>query len=220
MRVEDLDTARCKTEYIDSLFRDFEWLGLTWEGQVVYQSRRNDLYEEAFNCLVKQDLVYPCYCSRADLHAASAPHSGEEVIYPGTCRNLTEKERISKGRFKDPSFRIKVNEATYSFKDYFQGSHSGSLPKESGDFIIRRSDGIFAYQLAVVCDDEEMGITSVVRGCDLLVYIFVKNLGFLILNMGTFLSLSMLMVDVLQNEQMISASSFSEKNQSFPRVFF
>lgn len=169
MRVEDLDTARCKTEYIDSLFRDFEWLGLTWEGEVVYQSRRNDLYEEAFNCLVKQDLVYPCYCSRADLHAASAPHSGEEVIYPGTCRNLTEKERISKGRFKDPSFRIKVTEATYSFKDYFQGSHSGSLPKESGDFIIRRSDGIFAYQLAVVCDDEEMGITSVVRGCDLLV---------------------------------------------------
>lgn len=82
MRVEDLDTARCKTEYIESLFRDFEWLGLTWEGEVVYQSRRNDLYEEAFNCLVQQDLVYPCYCSRADLHAASAPHSGEEVIYP------------------------------------------------------------------------------------------------------------------------------------------
>ena len=106
MRVEDLDTARCKTEYIESLFRDFEWLGLTWEGEVVYQSRRNDLYKEAFNCLVQQDLVYPCYCSRADLHAASAPHSGEEVIYPGTCRNLTEKERISKGRFKDPSFRI------------------------------------------------------------------------------------------------------------------
>ena len=158
MRVEDLDTARCKTEYIESLFRDFEWLGLTWEGEVVYQSRRNDLYKEAFNCLVQQDLVYPCYCSRADLHAASAPHSGEEVIYPGTCRNLTEKERISKGRFKDPSFRIKVNEATYSFKDYFQGSYSGSLPKESGDFIIRRSDGIFAYQLAVVCDDEEMGL--------------------------------------------------------------
>ena len=168
MRVEDLDKARCKPELIDTLFRDFEWLGFTWDGEVVYQSKRDEVYEAAFERLSEQGLVYPCFCSRADLHSASAPHAGDVLVYPGTCRNLSEEERAKKAKFKNPSFRIQVTDENISFIDFFQGYYSASLTRDIGDFIIRRSDGLFAYQLAVVCDDAEMGITSVVRGCDLL----------------------------------------------------
>ncbi len=168
MRVEDLDKARCKPELIAALFRDLEWLGFTWEGEVIYQSKRDEVYEAAFERLIEQDLVYPCFCSRADLHSASAPHSGEALVYPGTCRNLSTEERKSKARLKDPSFRLRVTDEDISFNDSFQGYYSANVAKDIGDFIVRRSDSVFAYQLAVVCDDADMGITSVVRGYDLL----------------------------------------------------
>lgn len=168
MRVEDIDTARCKTSFIDGMFRDFEWLGFDWEGPAVYQSKRTDAYEEAFQELSSKEIVYPCFCSRADLHAASAPHQGEEIIYPGTCRNLSLDEQRKRLQVKDPSYRIKVSSSLFSFEDLFQGYCEFNLASISGDFVVRRSDGVFAYQLAVVVDDAYMGVNSVVRGVDLL----------------------------------------------------
>lgn len=168
MRVEDIDTARCKTSFNDGMFRDFEWLGFDWKGPAVYQSKRTDAYEEAFQELSSKKLVYPCFCSRADLHAASAPHQGEEIIYPGTCRNLSLDEQRKRFETKDPSYRIKVPSTLFSFEDLFQRHCEFNLSTMSGDFVIRRSDGVFAYQLAVVVDDAYMGVNSVVRGVDLL----------------------------------------------------
>ena len=168
MRVEDIDTARCKSQYIDSLFKDFEWLGFSWDGEVVYQSKRLDAYEEAFSLLQHDDRLYQCFCSRADIHAASAPHEGEEIIYPGTCRNLSHDELVKRSSLKSPSYRIKVPSTLFCFDDLFQGQCSFDLSSMSGDFVVRRSDDVFAYQLAVVIDDAAMGVTSVVRGLDLL----------------------------------------------------
>lgn len=168
MRVEDIDTVRCKASFIDTLFRDFEWLGFDWEGPVVFQSKRTEAYKDAFHELLAKNLVYPCFCSRADLHAASAPHQGEEIIYPGTCRNLSPDEQRKRFEVKDASYRIKVSSSLFSFEDLFQGYGEFNLATMSGDFVVRRSDGVFAYQLAVAVDDAYMGVNSVVRGVDLL----------------------------------------------------
>lgn len=167
LRIEDLDTARSKQQYIDAVFRDLDAFGFEWDGNPVYQSDRTEAYEAAETALHAQDLLYPCYCSRADLHAANAPHFGEEVVYPGTCRALSEKERLEKNAVRNPSTRIVVPDSPIRFVDAFRGEQSFSLAECSGDFVIRRSDGVFAYQLAVVVDDAWMGVTSVVRGCDL-----------------------------------------------------
>lgn len=168
MRIEDLDPARSKQNYIDSILFDLDWLGFTWEGDIVRQSARTPFYQAAFESLESQGVIYPCYCSRADLHAASAPHQGDEFIYPGTCRNLSGDERRRRALHKDPAFRITVPQRTYGFIDLFQGECEFNIEECSGDFIVKRSDGVFSYQLAVVVDDALMGITSVVRGVDLL----------------------------------------------------
>lgn len=168
MRIEDLDPARSKQSYIDSILFDLDWLGFTWEGDIVQQSTRTPLYQAAFESLETQGIIYPCYCSRADLHAASAPHRGDEFIYPGTCRNLSDDERRRRALHKEPAYRIVVPQREYSINDHFQGECKFKIHECGGDFIVKRSDGVFAYQLAVVIDDALMGITSVVRGIDLL----------------------------------------------------
>lgn len=168
LRIEDLDRQRSKAEYIDAVQRDFERLGLYWDEGPYFQSDRDEVYQEAFEHLAASQLVYPCYCTRADLHAASAPHFGEKMVYPGTCRNLTQEQRAEKERVRPPAQRLAVAEATYSFVDMVQGPYAQYLPDDCGDFLIRRSDGAFAYQLAVVVDDAEQGVNSVVRGMDLL----------------------------------------------------
>lgn len=168
MRIEDLDPARTKQEYADSIMRDLTSLGFEWEGEVVYQSKRTQAYEDALEVLRAKDLIYPCFCSRADLHAADAPHFGDEVVYQGTCRNLSTTERRERAQTRPPAQRVRVEDAPISFTDSFQGEQSFNLAQSSGDFIVQRSDGVFAYQLAVVVDDAAMGITSVVRGADLL----------------------------------------------------
>lgn len=168
LRVEDLDSSRCKPQLVQIMLKDMEWLGLPWAGEIIYQSRRTELYDNAFHKLDDQGLIYPCFCSRADLRSASAPHFGEEYIYPGTCRQLTEIERKERLKDKSPSFRIKVPVRSYMFNDLFQGIQEYDLSKTCGDFIVRRGDGVYAYQLAVVVDDADMGITSVSRGVDLL----------------------------------------------------
>lgn len=163
LRIEDLDPDRSKPEYIDFLRRDLEWLGLDWDEEMPLQSTRNDIYQTYFDRLD----TYPCYCSRSELHAASAPHvSDGKWIYAGTCRNLTPEERAAKGR--TPAWRVRVPEETVRFTDGVFGKYTENLASDCGDFILRRSDGVFAYQLAVVCDDALGGVTDVVRGCDLL----------------------------------------------------
>lgn len=165
LRIEDLDPDRCREEYALQLMEDLRWLGLDWDEEQMWQSRRSEAYAEAFAALGEK--IYPCYCSRAELHAASAPHASDgRVLYAGTCRNLTDAERAAKK--KAPAWRLMVPDAAYGFRDGLQGYYEENLAKACGDFIVRRADGVYAYQLAVVVDDAAGGVTEVVRGCDLL----------------------------------------------------
>lgn len=168
LRIEDLDRQRSKRCYIDQVQRDFQLLGLTWDEGPYYQSDRNEAYESAFKTLGLTNGLYPCFCTRADLHAASAPHQGETFVYPGTCRMLSAAERAEKARKKDPAVRIKVLHERFGVVDELQGEYSEVLDTDCGDFVIRRADSSFAYQLAVVVDDAAQGVNSVVRGLDLL----------------------------------------------------
>lgn len=168
LRIEDLDRDRSKAEYISAVQRDFELLGLTWDQGPFFQHDRDEAYLEAFSDLERKGLVYPCFCTRADLHAASAPHRGEKFVYPGTCRGLTAEQISEKSLRRAPAQRLRVPDAAYSFEDMVQGRYEQNLAHDCGDFLIRRSDQAFAYQLAVVVDDAAQGVTSIVRGVDLL----------------------------------------------------
>ncbi len=167
LRIEDLDPDRCRPEYAETLKDDLRWLGLLWDREQTPQSRRTEAYAEAFGWLEQQGLVYPCFCSRGELHAASAPHASDgRLLYAGTCKHLSPAQRAEKT--KAPAWRLSVPDKVYGFTDGLQGEFSENLAEECGDFIIRRADGVYAYQLAVVTDDAEGGITQVVRGMDLL----------------------------------------------------
>ena len=168
LRIEDLDAQRSKQDYADQIMRDFESLGLTWDKGPYYQHGREEAYESAYKALATSNGIYPCFCTRADLHAASAPHRGEKLVYPGTCRRLTQAEVSSRMEERSPAYRIAVPDRCYSLNDLVQGDYSQNLVEDCGDFVIRRSDGAYAYQLAVVVDDAEQGVNCVVRGMDLL----------------------------------------------------
>ena len=169
LRLEDLDPDRCRQEYCDQVMRDLEWLGLDWDGEPVYQSRRTEAYAAAFRELERQGLVYPCYCTRAERLASSAPHRSDGItVYDGRCRSLTAPEREKLEKTRRPAWRAAVGEKSISFCDMLCGKYEEDLKMDCGDFILRRSDGVYAYQLAVVVDDAEMGVTQVVRGSDLL----------------------------------------------------
>ena len=177
LRIEDLDTARCPQRYALQMMEDLHWLGLDWdEGPEVggsngpyFQSQRTDYYQAALKRLEAQGLVYPCFCTRAELHAASAPHREDgQVIYPGTCRDLTAAQIAERSLRRAPALRLRVAEEEIGFTDGHLGAVRENLARSCGDFLLRRSDGMFAYQLAVVVDDAAMGITEVVRGADLL----------------------------------------------------
>ena len=179
LRIEDLDTARCPRRYAEQMIEDLRWLGLLWdEGPDVggpdgpyFQSERTALYQAALERLEEQGWVYPCFCTRAELHAASAPHREDgQVIYPGTCRDLTPAQAAAKAREtgRSPALRIRVPDRETAFTDGHMGRYEENLARDCGDFLLRRSDGMFAYQLAVVVDDAAMGVTEVVRGADLL----------------------------------------------------
>lgn len=167
LRIEDLDPDRCRPEFAEQVKRDLGWLGLDWDVEQTPQSRRGEAYRLQFEKLETLGLIYPCYCTRGELHAASAPHASDgNPVYAGTCRNLTPTERAAKT--KTPCWRILVPDEIISFTDGLQGSFSENLAKSCGDFIVRRADGVYAYQLAVTTDDAAAGVTQVVRGCDLL----------------------------------------------------
>ena len=176
LRMEDLDPDRCKPTYLTQLADDLTWLGLDWDlgwrpGETTYcQSHRTAQYQAAFDRLADRGLVYPCFCSRKELLAASAPHASDGArVYSGRCRTLPAEEKaalLAAGR--TPAWRVKVPAETISFVDGNFGPLSQRLDMDCGDFILRRSDGVYAYQLAVAADDGAMGITRVVRGQDLL----------------------------------------------------
>ena len=174
LRIEDLDPRAQAAETRDLLLRDLEWLGLTWDEGPYLQSGRRDRYEAAVRRLTELGLTYPCFCTRAQLHAASAPHASDGTyVYAGTCRDLTAREVAERARTRPPATRLAVPspadpDAIVRFTDLVAGAQSENLALECGDFLVRRSDGVFAYQLAVVVDDAEMGVTQVVRGRDLL----------------------------------------------------
>ena len=177
LRIEDLDAERCPRKYADQLEEDLGWLGLFWdEGgskggphEPYYQSECSGIYTESYKKLEAMGLVYPCFCSRSELHAAEAPHASDgRIIYAGTCRKLTAAQRSAKMQQRRPAWRIKVADELIAFTDMHYGRQQANLAHECGDFILRRSDGVYAYQLAVVIDDALMGVNQVVRGCDLL----------------------------------------------------
>ena len=173
LRIEDLDPQRSRQEYADRLMRDLEWLGLTWDGEVVYQSQRTAIYEQYLQQL--HALTYPCTCTRNEILAAQAPHESDgRVVYPGTCRPNGVESQKSKvdslitSAARPAAIRLMVPDEMIEYEDRVYGHQSVNLATHCGDFILRRSDGVFAYQLAVVVDDAEMGVTEVVRGRDLL----------------------------------------------------
>ena len=177
LRIEDLDTARCPTRYAEQMLEDLRWLGLDWdEGPEAggsagpyFQSQRTALYQTALERLESLGLVYPCFCTRAELHAASAPHREDgTTVYAGTCRSLSPAEREERAKHRSPALRLQVPDKEFSFIDGHMGHYTEQLAQDCGDFLLRRSDGMFAYQLAVVVDDAAMGVTEVVRGADLL----------------------------------------------------
>lgn len=172
VRIEDLDAGRCRFEpHIAQIFDDLRWLGIDWdagEDASTFQSKRTAIYQEQFERLKQVAEIYPCYCSRAELHAASAPHlSDGQPLYDGKCYRayLTGSPPPEDRR---PAWRIHLPREEVGFHDLVMGKYGENLANECGDFILRRSDGVYAYQLAVVVDDALAGVTQVVRGCDLL----------------------------------------------------
>ena len=167
LRMEDLDTQRTSAEYADVLREDLLWLGLDWDLETPPQSQRSAVYQKYFEQLQDLDLLYPCYCTRSQLHSVNAPHlSDGTYVYTGTCRNLTESQRAAFDR--NPAWRVIVPDKDWIVEDLAQGTYRENLTTDCGDFVVRRADGVFVYQLAVTVDDAEAGVTEVVRGQDLL----------------------------------------------------
>jgi len=175
LRIEDIDTPRVVKGSADQILRDLEWLGLDWDGEVVCQSQRLELYEDALSDLKKRDLIYSCYCSRKTIQQAIEQIVQEKGlahdagrVYPQTCRNLSQAQRQSESMSKPESLRLKTQKGTLEFNDLICSKQLIDMPSECGDFILKRADGLHAYQLAVTVDDIEQSITEVIRGADLL----------------------------------------------------
>ena len=167
LRMEDLDTQRTSAEFAEILRDDLRWLGFTWDRETPAQSQRSAVYDKYFEILREKGLLYPCYCTRSQLHSVNAPHlSDGTYVYPGTCRNLTEGEQAAFRR--PPAWRVVVPDRVWTVEDRIQGTYRCNLATECGDMVVRRADGVYVYQLAVTVDDGEAGVTEVVRGMDLL----------------------------------------------------
>ena len=175
-RLEDLDPARSKRVYAEAMAADLRWLGLDWDRgwpaePACAQSARTEIYETAFQTLLDRDLVYPCWCTRSErLAAASAPHPGEREFDSGCrCAHLDRAEReVLLRADRRPAWKLRSPDTAITVSDGHYGAFTQNPARELGDFIVRRADGVFAYQLAVSVDDMLMGVTRVVRGRDLL----------------------------------------------------
>ena len=168
LRIEDLDAPRCPARLSRQCIEDLTFLGFDWDEPPLFQSERTIVYERALARLREQGLVYPCFCTRAQLHEA-APNEGDtQFVYGGACRNLSAREIEARAITRRPALRVRVPQETVRFTDALCGPVAEDLARDCGDFVIRRSDGLFGYQLAVVVDDAESGVTEVVRGRDIL----------------------------------------------------
>jgi glutamyl-Q tRNA(Asp) synthetase len=162
VRMEDLDRPRTVKGAADTILHQLEHFGFEWDGPVLYQSQRDSFYNEALETLKAKQLIYPCTCTRKEIADSSTNMGIEGLIYPGTCLQQPIKPHAA------TAWRIKTDVAKISFEDAIQGEISQTLTTDVGDFILKRADGLFAYQLAVVADDAAQGITNIVRGADLL----------------------------------------------------
>ena len=164
LRMEDLDTQRTSGEFAQILRDDLRWLGLDWDLETEPQSQRSAAYDRYFEKMMDEGLLYPCYCTRSQLHSVNAPHlSDGTYVYPGTCRNLKEPPVGRKA-----AWRVCVPDKLWQFRDWVQRDYALNLATDCGDMVVRRADGVYVYQLAVTVDDGEAGVTEVVRGMDLL----------------------------------------------------
>src|SRR6476469_2315384 len=171
LRVEDLDGPRVKAGADRKAIEDLRWLGIDWDEGPLYQSSTLDIYAAAIETLITSGRAYPCRCSRREVEvAASAPHAEDgAAVYPGTCRGkFSSIEEARRQTSREPAVRFVVPQGLINFHDGFAGDVQFDPFKEMGDFVIAKGDGTPAYQLAVVVDDADMGITDVVRGDDLL----------------------------------------------------
>ncbi|MDE7164662.1 MAG: tRNA glutamyl-Q(34) synthetase GluQRS [Clostridiales bacterium] len=169
IRIEDLDALRCPRSSALEIIDTLAAVGIKSDEPIVWQSERTSAYKSAERLLKSHAEIYPCYCTRAELHAPQItrlPDGG--ILYPQTCKKLSAEQREEKEKSVKPSFRISVPDEIITFTDGIRGEQRQNLALGCGDFIIRRSDGVYAYQLAVVVDDGESGVTEVVRGADLL----------------------------------------------------
>ena len=164
LRMEDLDTQRTSADFAAILRDDMNWLGLDWDKEQIPQSQRTEAYDHYFEQLRDRGLIYPCYCTRSQLHSVNAPHlSDGTYVYTGTCRNLETPPKDRK-----PAWRVMVPDKVWTVEDFCQGHYELNLATQCGDMVVRRADGCYVYQLAVTVDDGEAGVTEVVRGMDLL----------------------------------------------------
>lgn len=162
LRIEDIDTPRVQAGAADNIISTLDAFGFEWDGDILYQSQRNDAYLNAFNLLKNKQLVYPCTCTRKEIADSSTQTGIEGVIYPGTCLKNPIKPNAP------TAWRIKTQDKAISFNDAIQGNITQNLKLDIADFVLKRADHLFTYQLAVVVDDAEQGISHVVRGADLL----------------------------------------------------
>lgn len=169
LRIEDLDVPRCPRALAEQALADLRWLGFTWDEEPVYQSQQGEIYQRYLKKLEERGLVYPCFCTRAELHACAAPNLGDtQYVYSGRCAHLSPQEAAEKARTRRPAMRLRVPDEEVAFEDGLFGHQQENLARDCGDFVLRRSDGLFGYQLAVVVDDALSGVTEVVRGRDIL----------------------------------------------------
>jgi glutamyl-Q tRNA(Asp) synthetase len=162
VRMEDIDTPRVIAGSAEEILAALRRYALEWDGEIVWQSRRTALYERALDELRATGLVYDCACSRADLQRAASAPLGREPVYPGTCRDGIAPGKVAR------AIRFRVPDGIIAFDDRIVGHQQENVAERTGDFVVRRADGLFAYQMAVVVDDAEQGVTQVVRGADLL----------------------------------------------------
>ena len=169
LRIEDLDKPRCPRRLCDTALSDLTWLGLIWDEPPLVQSERTELYQSYFDMLDEKGLIYPCFCTRAQLHAADAPNRGDDTpVYGGACARLSAEEIAEKMKTRRPAYRLRVPDEIVAVRDRHYGLYAENLAHDCGDFILRRSDGLFGYQLAVVVDDALSGVSEIVRGHDIL----------------------------------------------------
>ena len=169
LRIEDVDIPRCPRTLAQQCIDDLGWLGFTWDETPLYQSDRGEVYRAALDRLAENGHTYPCFCTRAQLMSLAAPNLGDtQVIYQRTCAHLTPEEAAERARTRAPAIRLRVPDEDIAFTDGLFGPQRENLERDCGDFILRRSDGLYGYQLAVVVDDALQGVTEVVRGRDIL----------------------------------------------------